>query len=198
MNNIFSNLFWNLKAKKRLFLLLVLISFVMIVLAVIASINFTDGVFTIDLNNISYIKFLKGECGFVSLFFGMCLSLLIFFLLIWVCGCKPFLFPLSILWFAYFVYSQAVIFVSIIMIYGFFNCVILSLILLIYLLLVIFAFMLILLEIKIQCECGNYFSNCLKLNVCNVLFLLIAMFVVTFAICLIISILKSFVLLLIY
>ena len=129
MNNIFGLYFDCLKKQRGYLVLLIFGTLMAVVLGVISAINFGDGLFTINLDNIAYIRFLKDDCGFMSMFFGLFLSLSIFFLISFVCHLKPFLVPISLLFYLYLVYSQVVIFVSIILIYGILNCIILAILL---------------------------------------------------------------------
>ena len=138
MRNILNSISNSIKQKKGLLICLILFSIFLIVLGVIASINFSGGVLVVDLSNIAYIQFLKDDCSFFSLMLKLFLSLFIFMLIICLCGIKPYLFPLGIMFYGYLVYSQTVIFISMILVYGFFNCVIFALMLLVYIF-VIFA-----------------------------------------------------------
>lgn len=198
MVKIFNKISSTFRQKKSLFIFLVVFSLVMIVLGVVASINFSGGVLVVDLSNISYIQFLKDECGFASLIFKLFLSLFIFLCVIWGCGKKSFLFPIGILFYGYLVYSQTVIFVSMILIYGFFNCVIFALILFAYIMLIFFLFMLFIMEVSCCCNSTNYFKITINWNNSNILFSLIFILLITILFCIILTILKSFVLLLIY
>ena len=198
MNNFMHKIKNSLNAKRGLFVFLILFSIVLIVLGVIAAINFSGGVLVVDLGNISYIQFLKDECSFVSLLFKLMLSLLIFFSVICVCGSKPYLFPLGLLFYGYLVYSQTVIFMSLILIYGFFNCAIFALLLLIYVFLISFVFILLVIEISCCCNTTNYFKTVINWNNSNFLLYLILIILISLVFCLILSILKSFVLLLVY
>lgn len=198
MNNFFNLIGFNLKQKKGLFLLILLLTIITIVLAIFAGINFSEGIFTVDLSNICYIQFLKGDCGWFGLFFGLVFSLMIFALLITIFSCKPFLFPIAILFYLYLVYSQVVVVISLIVIYGILNCVILVLLLTIYNIILIALYLLILLDLNNHHRNGNYFSNCFNLNISIVPICLIAVLILCFVFSLILIILKSFVLLLVF
>ncbi|MBE5741223.1 MAG: hypothetical protein E7351_01670 [Clostridiales bacterium] len=198
MSQIFSSLFDCIKRKKGFFIILVLGAIVAIILGVFAGMNFSSGVFTIDLGNIAYIKFLKGDTGFVSMIFSLILSLGIFFLIIVVCGCKLFLIPLGVVFYLYLVYSQTVIFISVIMIYGFFNCIILAVLLLVYILFLIFLYTLVLTECVCIMRGGSYFKTCINLRECKVLIYFLLVIIATLVFTIIITILKSYVILLIY
>lgn len=198
MVNIFNKIQNCLRQKRGFLIFLILLTIVLIVLGVIASINFSGGVLVVDLSNISYIQFLKEECSFVSLIFKLLLSLLIFMLVIALSGIKPFLLPLGLVFYGYLVYSQTVIFVSMILIYGFFNCVIFALLLLLYVLAICFVFVLFVLEISCHCNTNNYFKTIFNWNNSNVLLYLIFIVLLTLIFCILLTILKSFVLLLIY
>ena len=186
------------KRKKGYFVLLILFSLVAIVLGVIAAINFGGGVFSIDLSNIAYIRFLKGDCGFMSMVFGMILSLLVFFAVCLICHSKSWLLPLGFLFYLYLVYSQAVIFMSIILIYGILNCIILVVLLLVYSLLVWAIFLLFLCETSCCTNQHGYFKTCFSFKESKVLLFLLILVVLTFVFALILSILKNYVILLIF
>lgn len=198
MKNIFYKTLMTIRQKKGLFIFMLLLSILLIVLGVIAAINFSGGVLVVDLSNIAHIQFLKEECSFVSCMFRLMLSLLIFMLIICLCGCKPYLFPIGILFYGYLIYSQTVIFLSLILLYGFFNCVIFSLLLLIYILTLSLVFILYLMEISCHCNSSPYFKNVCSWNNSNLWQCVICVTLITFVFCLLLTILKSFVLLLVY
>ena len=198
MGNIFEKTKNAMRQKRLLFIFLLILTVVLIILGVIASVNFSGGVLVVDLSNISYIQFLKEECSFVSLIFKLLLSLFIFLLVICLCGIKPYLLPLGILFYGYLIYSQTVIFMSMILIYGFFNCVIFALLLLIYIVVISFVFILFVLEISCFCNSNNYFKSIFNWRNSNVLLYLISVVLLTLIFCIVLNILKSFVLLLVY
>ena len=198
MRNILSILYNLIKQKRGLFTFLIILSLVMMVLGVIASISFTGGVLVVDLENIAYIQFLKNECGFVSLLFKLSLGLFIFVIIICLCGVKWYLFPISIIFYGYLIYSQTVIFMSIIFTYGFFNCVIFSLILLIYILTIFFVVSLLVVDISCCCNSNEYFKTIFKFKSSNVALLSLFIMFASLVFSLTLIILKSFVLLLVY
>lgn len=186
------------KRRKGYFLLLIIFSVVAIALGVIAAVNFGGGVFSIDLSNIAYIKFLKGSCSFISMMFGLLLSLFVFFATCLICHWKKFLIPLGVVFYLYLVYSQAVVFMSIILIYGIFNCVILAVLLLVYSLLIWALFLLILCELASFTNSHNYFRCCCSFQESKVLWFLIGLIILTLIFSLILMILKNYVILLIF
>lgn len=198
MNNFLIKIKCLLRQKKGLFIFLILFSIVLVILGVVAAINFSGGVLVVDLSNISYIQFLKDECSFFSLMFKLLLSLVIFMIVIFLCGIKTYFFPLGLLFYGYLVYSQTVIFISMILIYGFFNCVIFALLLLIYIIIVCCVFVLFVSEISCYCNSTNYFKTVFNWRSSNVLLYLILTILITLIFCVILTILKSFVLLLVY
>lgn len=198
MKNFLFSIGENVKRYKNFFTVLVVLTVLTIFLAVVTSINFLSSSFSIDLNNISYIKFLKGDCGFVSLVFSLLLSLSIFYLLVLLCCCKKFLIPLGVLFYLYLIYSQIAVLVSVILIYGLLNCVVLILFLILFNIVLITIFLLYLLEILNNVGDNCYFSNCFNLKKSCVLFYYILLCILVLTFCLIISILKSFVLLLVF
>lgn len=191
------SLFEGIRVKKGYFILLCVASLAAIILGVFAGVNFSGGALTINLNNISYIQFLKEECSFVSLIFKMLLGVGIFFLIILLCSSKSFLLPLGILFYLYFVYSQTVIFISLIMIYGFFNCVVLALLLLVYIVLIILVFILAMLEMFGLTNDSCYFKCCFT-NQSKILIFLIMLVLLTIIFAIVIALLKSFVILLVF
>lgn len=194
----FNSIFDTLRLKKGYFFFLIILTILSITLGVFAGINISGGILVVDLTNIAYIQFLTGETSFVPMIFKLIFSLFVFFFLIHLCNFKPFLVPLAIIFFAYLVYSQTVVFISIIMLYGFFNCIILSLWLLIYIIITIFIFILLCLELNKFCNCNNYFSQTFNFYNSNVLMLSIILIICTIIFCSILAILKSFVILLVY
>lgn len=197
MRNFFASVLESIRIKKSLFILLCLLSIIISIFAVISAINLDGGVLPIDLSNITYIRFLSGNCGFMFLIIGSVLNLLIFYLAIFLCCSKKFLFPIAIIFYLYFVYSQVMIFTSIILIYGFFNTFILLMLLLVYLLALFFILMLIILCLT-GLNGSGYFSSCFKPSECNLIYLTLLMIFVTIAFCFLETIMKSFVILLIF
>jgi len=198
MNRIFVGFLDCFKKKKGLLIFLIILSITALILGVIASVNFGGGVFSIDLSNIAYIKFLKGDCGMMSMVFGLILSLIVFFLVCLVCYSKTWLISLGIMFYLYLVNSQAVVFMSIILIYGFFNCVILSLILLVYTLIVWFVFLMLQCELACLTNSYDYFKCCCSFNKSRVMWLLCVLIALSFVFSLILMVLKNYVVLLIF
>ncbi len=198
MSMFLGGLFDCIKRKKGYFFLIIVLTIISIVLGVIAAVNFGGGVFSIDISKIAYIKYLKDDCGFMSMVFGLILSLLIFFMVCLIFHRKSWFVPLGLMFYLYLVYSQAVIFMSIILIYGFFNCVILVLLLLIYTLLIWFVFMLILCELICLTNRTDYFRCCFSLKESNLLWHVVGIVLLTFIFSLILIVLKNYVILLIY
>lgn len=198
MRNILSSIQNSFRQKKGLLIFLILFSLFLIVLGVIASINFSGGVLVVDLSNIAYIQFLKDECSFFSFFFKLFLSLFIFMLIICVSGMKPFLFPLGLLFYGYLVYSQTVIFMSMILIYGFFNCVIFALMLLVYIFAILTIYVLLVIDVACRCGSYDYFKTILSVKTANIILCLLLVVIVTLIFCVLLTIMKSFVLLLVY
>lgn len=196
MKNFFGSIGETLRAKKGVFVGLVVLSIVAIVLAVVSAVHLNGSVLPIDLSNIAFIKFLRGNCGFLFLIVGSVLNLTIFYFAIVLSCSKKFLFPLAILFYLYFVYSQALIFTSILLIYGLLNALIILILLLVYLLVAFCLLMLILLCLFEACP--NGIGCFFKPSECNLIALTIALVVATFVFCVLTSILKSFVILLVF
>ena len=107
-------------------------------------------------------------------------------------------FPFSVLFYLYFVYSVTVVIISIIMIYGFFNCIILALLLFIFYICLITCYLLLVLEIFNYCNCFGYFKACFNFKENCIVWYGLTMLILAVLFCFVISILKSFILLLIY
>ena len=197
MNGNFFGLFDCVKRKKGYFIFLVIFSLIAIVLGIVASINFGGGVFAVDLSNIAYIRFLQGG-GFMSMVFGLMLSLLVFFIAIILCHIKSYLVPLGVLFYLYLVYSQTVIFMSIILIYGILNCIILAVLLLVYTIIIWAIFLLVTCEVASLTNNSGYFRCCCSTKESKVVWYLLLLIALTFVFCLIMMILKNYVVLLIY
>lgn len=198
MNLFFNSILNQIRVRKGLFIVLIISTIVVIVLGVISAINLDGGVLPIDLSNIAFIKYLKGDCGVFFLIFGTILNLLLFYSLILLSCCKRFLIPFAIIFYLYFVYSQIVIFTSLILLYGFFNTLILILLLLIYILLEIVLLMLFLLFLLNYTDSFGYFKNCFSSNNSNLIILTLALIAISILFCVVLIVLKSFVILLIY
>ncbi len=198
MNLFFNSILNQIRVRKGLFIVLIISTIVVIVLGVISAINLDGGVLPIDLSNIAFIRYLKGDCGVFFLIFGTILNLLLFYSLILLFCCKRFLIPFAIIFYLYFVYSQIVIFTSLILLYGFFNTLILILLLLIYILLEIVLLMLFLLFLLNYTDSFGYFKNCFSSNNSNLIILTLALIVISILFCVVLIVLKSFVILLIY
>lgn len=197
MGHIFGGLFDCVKRKKGYCLFLIFLSVVAIVLGVIAAINF-GSVLTIDLSHISYIKFLSGNCSFASMLFGLLLSLIVFFCVILLCHWKKFLLPFAVVFYLYLVYSQAVVFMSIVLIYGIFNCIILAVLLLAYSIMVWTIFLLLMCEFLWLNKSYSYFKTCFSLKESKVLIYLFFLCILVILFSLILTILKNYVILLIF
>ena len=189
------NLLDCVKRRKGYFLFLIIIGVLAIVLGVVGAINLSGH--SIDLTNISYIKFLKGG-GFGSMMFGIFLSLSVFFFAILICHTKPFLLPLGVVFYLYLIYSQTFILLSIVLIYGIFNCAILFVFLLIYFLILWILFLFLLCELINLVKSSNYFKKCFSLRESNVIIWLISLFLVSILFSLILLILQKFVILLVF
>lgn len=198
MQNFFTNLFSPIKQKKGIFLFLLILTIAMLVLGIISGRHLDSGVISIDLSNVPYIKFISKKGGFVSLIFNSLISLSILYLIIWICFIKPFLSPISLIFYFYFVYSQAVIFVNVLLIYGFFNALILLVFLLAYMLVLIFIFLLIVLELFSLCNSHNYFKTCFNPRNSNLLHLTLILISIVLIFSFMLMFLRSYIILLIY
>ena len=195
--NIFSNLFDCLKRRRGVVLILGTLTILSIVLGVISAINFNGGIIVIDFNNVTYIKFLQNDGSVGMLIFGSLLSVGLFYLIVLLCCSKKFLLPLAILFYLYLIYSQAVVITSVLLIYGLFNTLILLLVLIIYVLALAFAFILLICQCIEICGMPFYFRSCFNKN-SGVLVSSIMLLAIIFVFCLIVWILKSYVILLVF
>ncbi len=197
MRNFFSNLFENVRLKKGYFITLIVLSVLAIIMAVVSAIQLNGSILPIDLSNIVFVRFLRGDCGFIFLVVGSVLNLALFYLAIVICCCKNFLRPVAILFYLYFVYCQAMIFTSIILIYGMLNAFLILTLLFVYLICVFAIFIMIILCL-FSLDCNNFWSSCFKPSECQLAALSLAILLLTIVFCIIESILKSFVLLLVF
>ena len=197
MRKIFSCLFENVRLKKGYFITLIVLSVLAIIMAVVSAIQLNGSILPIDLSNIVFVRFLRGDCGFIFLVVGSVLNLALFYLAIVICCCKNFLRPVAILFYLYFVYCQAMIFTSIILIYGMLNAFLILTLLFVYLICVFAIFIMIILCL-FSLDCNNFWSSCFKPSECQLAALSLAILLLTIVFCIIESILKSFVLLLVF
>jgi len=198
MAKLFFRLGDNIRKNKVLFGVLLILTIIVGIIAVYSAINFEMIAITIDIGNVTFVKFLKGDTSFLPLIFGTLLAFLVFLSIITICFSKKFLLPFAILFYLYFVYSQVVILTSLIVIYGFFNTLILLFLLITFNLLEFFVFIAIMLELFTICGSPCFFKDCFNTNNSCFLSLLIIMALLVFAFCLILAILKSFVILLVF
>lgn len=196
MNNLFSSLFDCVKKRIALFILLCIATIGVIVLAVFSAISFDSSALSIDLSNIAYMRFLSGDSNFAMLIFISILNIAIIYALILVFSCKKYLLPLALIVYLYFVYTQTVVFVCILLIYGLFNTLLLLIVLLIYLLAEFIFLTLIIIMLSTMSGCQNYFSECFS----NKAFLLASLMLIAIILvfCLVLAMLKSFIILLIF
>lgn len=197
MRNFFSSLGEVIRAKRGVFWLLVCLSVLAIILAVVSAINLNGSVLPIDLSNITFIRYLRGDCGFAFLITGLILNLLVFYAAIVACCCKPFLRPVAVVFYLYFVYCQVMILTSIILIYGLLNSFLLIVLLIVYLL-CLFALLMIIILCLFCLSPEGFWGCCFKPSECQLLPLTLAILLLTIAFCIIECILKSFVLLLVF
>lgn len=176
---------------------LILLSLVAIILGVVAATQFKRKGLTINLSHIAYIRFLAGG-GFGSMLFGLILSLSIFLIVIVICCFKKLLCPLAVLFYCYIVYSQTVVIISIILMYGIFNAIILLLFLMIYTLLVWFIFLLIMCDLMCLNSQIGYFRNCFKYSESKFLVYVLCLILLTLIFSIVLVILKKYVVLLIF
>jgi len=198
MNKILGSIKETIKQKKSLFIILVLLTIAISVLAVYSAISFNSLAITLDIGNVAFIKFLRGDSGIVGFLFGALLTCLVFYAIILFCCCKKSFFLVAIVFYLYFVYSQMVIFTSIMIIYGFFNVIILILILIAFLVCEFLLFILLILELQKICGSVCYFKDCFNKNLCNVLAISILLVAINMFFCILLILLKSFVILLVF
>lgn len=198
MGSFFDRIGYSIKAKKWLLILVVGLSLVMIGLAVYSAVQFGANEIVINLNNIAIIKFLKGESGLFACIFLSIISVLIFYFLILIFYYKVWLIPIGLGVYLYYVYSQAVVVVSVIMIYGFLNCLLVVVMLTIYCLVIMAIMVLSIIDFSCIDRCGNYFVSCFNLRDSNTLLYIILIVVFISLFVLVLSIMKSFMILLIY
>lgn len=192
-----SSIFDCIKLKKGYFVILLLLTIFAIVLAVFGAMSINGGSITLSLGNMVYIKYLNGSSGMMSMLFRLIFSLSLFFFFVFIGHWKFYLYPVGILFYLYLVYSQAVVFISIILVYGFFNCIILAVFLLLYLLFLFFIFILMMLEMSC-CTNQNYFKSCFSWKRSKLLLCICILIGWSILFAVILSILKSFVILLVY
>lgn len=150
------------KRHKALMFFVIALIIVCIILGVFAGIKINHSLFPQDFSNVVYIKFLKGSLGFSGFLFSQIFTLIFFVAIILVCSINIWLIPIGLLFLLYFVYSQTVTIISISMEFGFFN----TLILLVILIAVTFCYFILFCLIFILCvdNCGapKYFSVCMR------------------------------------
>ena len=195
--DVFADIKETIRRKKALFIILLLLTILMLVLGVFSAINFNGGIIPINLNNIPYINFLKEEISFVTLIFGLVLGTAIFYAVIVSTCFNPILSLLGIVFYLYFAYAQSVLFVSIILLYGFFNVLVLLILLLVLMLLEIILLLLILTNVSYYSG-KEYFKQIFSCHNKILLVLSLTLLVLILLFCLILALLKNFVILLVF
>lgn len=194
VSKIFDYPFTACKKHKLLVISLIIATVVMIVIAIVSGIQLNKSMFPQDFSNISYVKFLKGKGGFVSFMFSTLFSTSIFIVVIWISSVKRYLIPIGLLFYLYYVYSQTITIVSVMLDFGFFN----TIIVIVYLIIITFIyFFLFILLIACTADCAGemkFFSISFR-----VIVPILIMFVVTIIFSAIILLsLKNFVIVLVY
>lgn len=196
MNRLFAEMFDCVKRKRGYCLFLIILTIGAIILGVVGAINM-NGELTINLNHIAYIRFLRGS-GFMAMFFGLLLSVCVFFLLILLCNFKYWLMPFGVVFYLYLVYSQTVVFLSIVLIYGILNCIILAVFLLIFSILTWLLFLLIMCELSLHCNCSPYLRTCFTPKQSKIIWYLLMLSILIMLFTITLTILKNYVLLLVF
>ena len=197
MANFFRSIIQSISKRKGLFFIFIIAAIVMIVLGVIAAINYDSGVLPIDLTNIPYIKFLRGDSGFFSMILNTIIACVIVYLIIVLCCCKKYLVPIAVIFYLYLIYSMGVIFTSIILIYGFFSSLILLVLLLVYFGIQLFVFTAILCEL-LYINKHMYFKTCFSWQESVLIYLSLILLITILTFCFILTFLKNYIILLLY
>ena len=198
MDKIFFRIKENINRCKFLFTILLVGTLAVSILGIYAGITFESAALSLDMGNVSFIKFLCGNSGFVGFIFSSFISILVIYAIIILACCKKFTYPIALLFYFYFVYSQMVIFICLITIYGFFNVLILAICVLVFFIFEFLLLALILLDLWCISNSFEYFKCCYNPNYSNVVWLSLILALVVLIFCLTITILKSFVILLIF
>ena len=97
MSAILSGIGDKIRRCKGLFIFLILATIIVSIIAIYSAINFETIAITIDIGNVTFVKFLKGETSFLPLIFGSLIILVVFVGICCVCCAKKFLVPFSFL-----------------------------------------------------------------------------------------------------
>ena len=194
---LFQDFFSPIKRNKGFFVVMLIATISVIVLAIFSAVNFDGGVLVLDFKNVTYIKYLKGDSGLMSFIFMTILMVAVFYALILLCCSKKFLLPFAILFYLYYVYAQIVYLVSLLLLYGFLNVLILFLFLIVYLVAEILLLLILLLSLLAISGDSTYFKTCFS-PTNNILLTSIALLLLVLAFCIILMLLKTFVLILIF
>lgn len=165
---------------------------------ILSSIKFYNGVLPVSFSNIAFINYLKDKTNFVMMFISNFFATGLFVFVVVVCFVNIYCRFFGVLFFMYFVYARILTLISMMLIYGVLNTLIIVLCML------AFAFCYIVLFLFLTSNCldicsagGGYFRNCFNRNFFTLNFL------VVFGVCvffesIVIGILKNFVVILIY
>lgn len=198
MREFWRKIFSTIKQKRGTFIILLILTIIMLMLGVISGRHLDNGIITIDLSQQPFIKFISHSGGFVSLIFNSLISLAILYFIICVGFIKPFSSLVSIIFYVYFVYSQGVIFINVLLVYGFFNALILLILLLMYIFCLLSLFILLILELLSICNTSPYFKICFNPKQSNIFWLGLIIACVVLVFSFVLLFMRSYIFLLIY
>lgn len=182
--------------KKRKVLLWVLIgaTITLIAVGVFTGIKIDNAILPYMFSNVPYIKYLRGHTGFAGFVFTLLFIVLIFLVVICISCIKKYFIPLGLLFYLYYVYVQTVTIISVSQEFGFFNTIILMIIMT-FITVLNFALMILSFMICVDnCDSNRYLSSTFK----QLMPMIIAFVAVSVLAVLIMSIFKNFVFILVY
>ena len=174
-------------------LMLILIS-VCIFCAIMAGIKFNNSTLIISFNNVTVVKFLRGNSGLGGMIFTNFLTIAIFSAIIIVSCCKKYTISIGIFFYCYYVYVQTLVLIAFVLEYGIINTLVIAFCILIFMLLTIFL-MLQLFLICLECQTSYQYLKTSTINCIPILIFIMGVLIVQ---ALTFFVLKSYIIILVY
>lgn len=161
---------------------------------ILAGIKYNNSSLLLSFSNVVVVKFLRGSTGFAGMMFSNIFIVMIFSGIIIVSCRKKYFVSIGLFFYGYYVYAQTLTLLAFLLEYGIMNTFVIAVCMLLYMIIMLFLFLqLFLIGLDMQSEC-NYFKsaviNCLPILLCIALTIIIQ--------CVVLMVLKNFIIVLVY
>ena len=162
--------------------------------AILAGIKFSNSTLIISFNNVTVVRFLRGNSGLGGMMFTNIFTIMIFSSIIITSCCKKYTISIGIFFYCYYVYVQTLVLIAFVLEYGIINTLAISFCMLIFMCITIFL-MLHLFLICLECQASYQYIKTSLVNCLPVLIFIIAILIIQ---ALIFFVLKNYVIVLVY